>query len=290
MKAAIDIGTNTLRLLIGEVKGDGVKVGRQFVEETRLGTGIEGKRLLVEAMERTLAALVGFQEICRSFGVTDVGVVATSAVRDAANRADFVRMVDQATGWQVAVLSGTEEANLAYRGAISALPVKSGTPVVIDIGGGSTEVIFSRSGQVCADSANVGAVRLTENMLTDDLLKKELEPAIRGVNDLSGSVSLIGVGGTITTAAAVFYSVESYTREAVHGRMILLSEIKNLRSQLQGITLEERKQLVGMTPGRVDIIIPGLTILITALDLLGVNRIWVSDAGILDGVLLNLSC
>lgn len=288
MKAAIDIGTNTLRLLVGEEESGRVKVWRQFVEETRLGTGIEGKRLLVEAMKRALAALIGFQEICCSFGVKDVGVVATSAVRDAVNGTDFVHMVYQATGWQVTVLSGTEEANIAYRGAVSALPLESGTPVVIDIGGGSTEVIFSRFGQVCANSVNVGAVRLAENMLTDDLLKKELEPVIRGVNNLNSSISPIGVGGTITTAAAVFYSVESYTREAVHGRVILLSEIRNLRSRLQGMTLEERKQLAGMTPGRADIIIPGLTILITVLDLLSVNRIWVSDAGILDGVLLNL--
>jgi len=287
MKAVIDIGTNTIRMLIGEVGKEGnVKVHAQFIAEPRLGVGITKGRLMPEAVERTIKALDEFKRITRDYEIKEVIVAATSAVRDAMNKTEFVDEVYHEIGWQVQVISGEKEAELSYNGAASVLlPV--GLPVVIDIGGGSTEVIFAQGGQVKGISVNVGAVRLLETAWSKEELDRKILPLIQELINLDEKISLIAVGGTATTAAAIHYGITEYSRGAIQGKFLTLESIKRLKVQLCEMPLEERKKIIGLSPKRADIIVPGLEILVRIIELLGEQGITVSDAGILDGLLLS---
>jgi len=286
MIAAIDIGTNSIRMLLGTCRGRQVDVHRQFVRETRLGQDMAGRILLPEAISRTLAALKDFQEIIRREGTGQPRVIATSAVRDALNREDFCRQVTGETGWPVQVLSGQEEALLSYRGALSLEPLPPGQPVVIDIGGGSTEVICAADGPVVGRSVNIGAVRLLEKPLTESELQAILTPAIAGIPHPRQEICPIGVGGTATTAAAIRFGIREYSRQAVQGKILTLAELTEMRQQLAAMSPAERLQVVGLPAKRVDIIVPGLVILTTLLQMLGAGQMMISDAGILDGVLM----
>jgi len=286
MKAVVDIGTNTLRMLIGTVLDKKIQVAAQYVAETRLGKGIGERRLAPEAINRSLEALECFQAKAHGFGVDEVIIVATSAVRDAENGKEFAEKVLKRTGWPVRVLSGEEEARLSFRGAVAAYPDSEHRPIVIDIGGGSTEIIYQQGDKIFASSVNVGTVRLLETMESMEKLKHKFSSVTESITGVAGSIQAVGVGGTVTTAAAVIYQVDHYTREEVHGKSLSLEEITCLKNRLAQMPFSERKTVLGLSPKRADIIIPGLTILIVLLDLLGQDRIWVSDAGLLDGLLL----
>ncbi len=286
MKAAIDIGTNTVRMMIGSVKDGKVTVKEQYLKETRLGSGIIKGSLIPRAIDRTLKELEQFFKITRDYEIEDVTVVATSAVRDALNGRDFAEKVRDITGWQVNILSGEEEARFSYDGALSAVSLLSGFPIVIDIGGGSTEIIYETDGKVKATSINIGAVRLGEMPLSLPELQKIIFPAVKKIAEEKQLYSIIGVGGTVTTAAAIEYGIEKYSRQAVDGKNLSLKKINDLKIKLDQMSLEERKKVPGLMPQRADIIIPGLNILIAFLELVGINDIAVSDAGILDGLLL----
>ncbi|MGI6065097.1 MAG: hypothetical protein ACOYI2_01235 [Bacillota bacterium] len=287
-KAAVDIGTNSIRMLIGVQNEGKVKVINQMVEETRLGAGIVGKKLLPESIERTIQVLIKYRQVADNYGVSDVCVIATSAVRDAVNQNEFCQKVYCATGWNVRVLSGEEEAVFAFQGAVSSLSLVSGTPVVVDIGGGSTEIIFSTEQGVKGYSVNIGAVRLKENSLTVQELKELLFSSVGGLIGKGEKLSVIGVGGTATTAAAIYYGVRKYTRKSIQGKMLFLKDLENMKEDLDNMSLEEKGKVVGLPPKRADIISPGLQILISVLRLLGADRVIISDAGILDGVILSV--
>ncbi|MGI6685110.1 MAG: Ppx/GppA family phosphatase [Bacillota bacterium] len=285
MKAAIDIGTNTIRMLVGEVEEGRVKVHRQFLAEPRLGVGITKGILTKEAIERTVKALGELKKVTEDYKLQEVLIVATSAVRDAANKEDFLDEVFQKTGWQVKIITGDEEAFLSYTGALSSLPEIYGVPVIVDIGGGSTEVIFQREGQIKTVSVNVGAVRLCEAGWPHEELNRNLSPLFQEIH-LKDKISLVAVGGTATTAATIHFGIKKYCRKAVHGRSIAYEDLVGLKDQLAAMTITERRKVVGLTPKRADIIIPGLEILISILERLGESRVLISDAGILDGILL----
>lgn len=286
VKAVVDIGTNTVRMLIGEVKGGKVSVHGQFIAEPRLGVGITRQCLTPQGMERTMEALDDFKRTVRNYFVEDVTVVATSAVRDAINGKDFTEEVFRKIGWQVEILSGAAEAELSYAGAIASVKLPDGLPVVVDIGGGSTEVIFSRGGRVQGASVNVGAVRLSETAWSAEQLTQNLFPALQGLIHMQEKISLVAVGGTATTAAAIQYGITRYSREAVQGKGLSRQDIKRLKDDLAQMPADQRKKVIGLTPKRADIIVPGLRILVSILDQLGADGITVSDAGILDGLLL----
>lgn len=286
MKAAIDIGTNSLRMLVGIPAGGQISVTAQYVEETRLGENIAGKKLLPAAIRRTIQCLVDFQEILQKLSVDPPVVIATSAVRDAGNRDEFCELVRQKTGWQVDVLSGEREAYYSFAGALSVVPSSSDLPVVIDIGGGSTEVIFPSLQGVKGKSVNLGAVRLKETEYSNEELAILLEPAIAEIRDLKKCLSPVGVGGTVTTAAAVHYQITDYSREAIQGRVLSLGALEEMKEVLGRMNVAERSRVTGLPAKRGDIIVPGLRILITLLKMLGAGEITASDAGILDGLLL----
>ncbi|MGI6711944.1 MAG: Ppx/GppA family phosphatase [Bacillota bacterium] len=288
MRAAIDIGTNSLRLLVGTRDQDQGKVCvvEQIVQETRLGTGIKKRILNPEAINRTIDALKYFQHILlQNYGIREGAIVATSAVRDAENKEEFINRVFDSTGWRVRVLSGEEEAKLSYYGALSAIPFFHGVPVVIDIGGGSTEIIFRCLEGIQTVSINIGAVRLAEKMHPADYLRKIISAGLERM-DIPYESSFVGVGGTVTTAAAISFFVQEYSREAIHGRILSLEGIREIKNKLAKMTLSERERVIGLTAKRADIIVPGLTILIIVMEMLGAGKIWVSDAGLLDGLIL----
>lgn len=286
MKGAIDIGTNTMRLLIGEIVSGKIQVKKQLIAEPRLGAGISKGEINKDAMLRGVKVLEEFQKITREFQVQKVSIVGTSALRDAKNKEKFLAKVLQRTGWRVEIISGEEEAALSYAGAVSALPTMSEIPVVIDIGGGSTEAIYQKSGQVQAISVNVGAVRYLEAGWSPKKLQKALTPLLAELIPLKEQMTLVAVGGTATTGAAIYLGMGEYSREGIQGQVISLENLCQLKDQLRGMTFAERVKVKGLSPQRADIIIPGLEILINIIKNLKKTEISISDAGLLDGIIL----
>lgn len=299
MQAAIDIGSNTVRLLIGEVAAGRVQVHSQALLTTRLGNTKVGERLSVEGRQKTIDALQQFAEQLRQAGVEQPPVVAaTSAVREAADGADFQQEVQQKLGWQLQILSGAEEAACSFAGAASVLEPKPGPAerlgsgraleqvAVIDVGGGSTELICQQpGGRILGKSVRVGAVRLFNDEARPEDLPQLLAQLVPE-NGLGQVKHFISVGGTITLVAALLENIAEYRREAVSGRAVSRAEIVALRELLAPLSPAARLQRYPMLLGREDIIIAGLTIYLALADLLGAAEFVASDAGLLDGLLL----
>ncbi len=291
--AAIDIGTNSVRLLIARLAGRQLQADLRAMRMSRLGAGIaRGEGLQPQAVARTLQALKEFAGLLRSHGVRKVRAVATSAVREAPNRAFFIGRVQEEAGLTVEVISGEEEAYLSYLGACSALPGVR-RAVVVDIGGGSTEFTFPRrrhpagpSGALASLSIPIGAVRLTEHPQLLSEILAELKEVLDEIKP-AGSGSLIGVGGTITTMAAVHQKLPVYLPERVQGYKLPRSAVERILFCLAAKNNEEREQVAGLQPERSDIIVAGATILWAILGYLQSASITVSEADILDGIILN---
>ena len=295
MQAAIDIGSNTVRLLIGEVVAGSVKVHSQALLTTRLGNTRVGESLSSEGRAKTIEALRQFKQQIAAAGVTQPPVVAaTSAVREASDGADFQQEIWQQLGWQLQILSGDVEAACSYTGAASVLKqlagAEDGQPVIIDVGGGSTELISRQpDGTISGKSVKVGAVRLFNGEVAQEGLRPMLAdlltvlPALPAVDR---PYRFVSVGGTITLVAALLAGIEVYDRSAVSGRRVSRAEIERLCADLQPLTPAERLQKYPLLQGREDIILAGLNIYLTLADLLGAAEFIASDAGLLDGLLL----
>jgi exopolyphosphatase/guanosine-5'-triphosphate,3'-diphosphate pyrophosphatase len=287
--AAIDIGTNSVRLLIARLHNRTLKPELRTLRMCRLGEGMtRGEGLRPQAIARTLQSLQEFSGLLRLHGVHQVRTVATSAAREAPNAALFVEQVRLQTGLMVEVISGEEEAYLSFLGACQSLPgVKQGT--VVDIGGGSTEITFpSAAGQPDAQTSRsipLGAVRLTEHPLLLSEIILKLKPALEDLQT-RGPIPLIGAGGTITTLAAVDQALAVYDPERVHGYRLPRAAVERILFFLATKTNQERKQISGLQPERSDIIVAGTTILWAILGILKAEQITVSEADLLDGIIL----
>lgn len=283
--AAIDIGTNSTRLLVAERSGDGLKALEAKLITTRLGEGIGGGALLPGAMERTAEAVGHFHQTALRLGAERVVAAATSAVRDASNQVEFLDMVKQRAGLPVRVLSGEEEAAMSYRGVLSGLAVEPRSTVVADVGGGSTEFIWMEGERLRLASVNVGAVRMTEAGLDEDEVAAGLIPALEEV--LRAQVkNLVGVGGTVTTLAAIDQGLTLYDPERVHGYCLTAGKVDDILKMLAGMDVEERKQVPGLQRERADVIVAGVAIVKTIMGCLGLDRMRVSECDILYGLLL----
>lgn len=283
--AVIDIGTNSTRLLVADKAGSGLKVVETGLIITRLGEGVGSGMLLPQAMERTAGAVEMFRERAAGLGARRVAATATSAARDAVNRNEFLELVRSRAGLQVRVLSGEEEACLSYLGVAAGLDIEPDTTMVIDIGGGSTELIWKSENQLRLSSVNVGAVRLTESGYTESQVFDELQPVLDAARGSSVRF-LVGVGGTITTLAAIDLKLAAYDRDRVHGYSMPAFRIKQILSELQAMGLEERKKLQGLPPGRADIIVAGAAIVKVIMDGTGIDKLVVSEYDILYGLAL----
>lgn len=300
-RAAVDSGTNSTRLLV--VDADGDEVTRRSVI-TRLGAGVDANgRLDDGALERTLAVIREYRDVWREAGVdpADVRVAATSAVRDAVDRDRYFDAVVEETGVRAEVLSGDEEARLSFAGAAGAVEV-DGPVLVVDVGGGSTELIVGDAdGRLqAAHSMQVGAVRVTERCLPGDpptvaeveaarsMIAEELEAAENalaiGGGALSRVRSVVGVAGTVTTLAAVHADAASPDDPSLHGHRIPVAAVSTLVDGLLAMTVEERAALPAMPAGRADVIAGGALVLEAVLRRAGVDRLVVSRADILDGL------
>lgn len=294
MQATIDIGTNSVRLFVAEQKSLGYKTVLTQVIVTRLGQDVDQTGILSQpAIERTLAALCKYQAVLQDYQVDKIMVVATSAVRDAQNRSDFLAQVVTKTGWHVQVLSGAQEAQASFAGAVQALKDTGCTlnqhVVVVDIGGGSTELIYGLADGtiIFGDSAQVGGVRMTESCLDMPAMTQVITTRLSAlVNSwqIKAPFTLVGVGGTITTLAALEQRLAKYDRNLITGFTLHKEQVVGWLEQLTEMGLAQRSLLPGMTPGREDIIVAGIVICQKVMDITGKDKLLVSDGDLLQGI------
>lgn len=284
-KAIVDIGTNSTRLLVSEVEAGVVRIVHTGLITTRLGEGI-GKQpvLLRGAVDRTIGALVKFKEEIDQFEPVVVLAAATSAVRDAANRDDFLAEVKARVGWEIKVLSGAEEARMSFLGVVRGLKSDIPNPVVIDIGGGSTEFIWAGPEAAEFRSLRVGAVRMAESGSgLDDIT--DLMAEVIDIIKKAGLKSIVGVGGTVTTLAAIDQRLEVYDPELVHGYFLSRQRVAAILEMLEKMSPDQRKGVSGLQPERADIIVAGTRIVRAIIEGLDGNGITVSETDIMYGLL-----
>lgn len=301
MKAAIDIGTNTVLLLIAEVEGKEIITMHEEQRIPRLGRGVDEDRVINEqAVNRLLQALEDYKVLLNEQypEVNEVIVTATSAVRDAQNRDDILRQVKKKTGFEVRLLSGKEEAEWTLIGALSVLSESyRDEAVILDIGGGSTEIAYSRKNELLdSHSFDMGSVRFTERFLKHDPpLPDEINRCRRELENFyaskpfhfTDSVKAVGVAGTCTTLAAVLSGMKSYSAEKINGYVIelpaLMNFIENYSKQPHTVMLKQNPQLL---EGRSDIFLAGLLILKGFMKFYHFNSITVSTGGIRHGAII----
>lgn len=287
--AAIDIGTNSVLLLIAEARPDGAVPLVERATITRLGQGVDKtRRLAPEAMERTLACLERYAEELRAFAPEETFVVGTSAMRDAEGGADFRERAAAILGVTPGVASGDEEAELTFIGALSGLSVR-GEVLVFDVGGGSTEIITGEAFGAPRDkiSLDIGSVRLTERHVHSDppsvedieRVREDVRSALRGV-PFQPSGQVVGVAGTVTTLAAFARQIVPYDGGRVHGLALPASEVERAARELASLTLEQRRGSPAIDPKRADVIVAGAVLVDELLRFCGAQTMIVSDRGV----------
>ncbi|WP_165949495.1 Ppx/GppA phosphatase family protein [Kribbella turkmenica] len=297
--AAVDCGTNSIRLLIADlIDGELREVDRRMTI-VRLGQGVDASGAFApEALERVFAASADFAEAISAAGATRVRFVATSAARDVGNRDEFFAGIRERFGVEPDIISGAEEAELSFRGATQALGIP-GPYLVADIGGGSTELVLGDAvGVRAAESLDIGSVRLTERHVTSDpTAPDELAAISKDVDALLDTTTvpigqaraLVGVAGTVTTVAAVALRLPEYDRTQVHHARIRGPVLRDTTDWLTNSTRAERSAVRSIHPGRVDVIGAGALILQRLYDRMAVEEVLVSEHDILDGVALSLA-
>jgi exopolyphosphatase/guanosine-5'-triphosphate,3'-diphosphate pyrophosphatase len=299
--AAIDCGTNSTRLLVADSRGRSIE---RVMRITRLGQGVDAtRRLSSEAMSRTLDVLSEFRRTMDGLGVKKGRLVATSAVRDAVNGDQFLRDAAEVTGLPAELLSGDEEGRIAYAGAVTGLPPAAGDDVVVDIGGGSTELVLARHGRISAVSLDLGCVRLTERYLSSDppgtadmaiasgVIEAELDRAcgtVPGLTELAPSSRLIGLAGTVATLSILQQGLLVYERAQVHHSILSRRAVDQWLEILAGESASERGLRAGIDFGRQDVIVGGVLELSTVMHRFGFDECLVSESDILDGLIGSL--
>jgi exopolyphosphatase/guanosine-5'-triphosphate,3'-diphosphate pyrophosphatase len=306
--ASIDIGSNTLRLLIAEIKDNRICDILYKRTITRLGTGIDQTgRLSDTSSDSSLAVLKEFSSLISSYRVQHVRTVATSALREASDADIFIQRVRAETGITIEVISGEKEAELTLRGILLSLPpppTSTQSFLIVDMGGGSTEWIFYKNNRCLhKGSMPIGVIKLygkcikTDPISQSDIseLNNEIVPHVQALSkkiarsSIDPQTRLIGTAGTFTTLAAIDLELDTYSREKIHLHRLSLSTLYKMRDNLFSLTLEERKIVRGLEPERADLIIPGIQFTIKLMDLLQFHELIISDYGLLEGVLLDIT-
>jgi exopolyphosphatase/guanosine-5'-triphosphate,3'-diphosphate pyrophosphatase len=299
--AAIDCGTNSTRLLITDEDGRSLV---RLMRITRLGEGVDASRKLAsEAIERTVLVLREFRTVMDQHRIIRARMVATSAVRDALNGEEFLQAASRVTGIDAELLAGDEEGSLAYAGATMDVPPAAGDDVVVDIGGGSTELVVEHAGRIQAISLDLGCVRLTERNLRHDppsseeverarrVIAGELDRAQRSVGalgNLGAGSRLIGLAGTVSTLAALEQHLADYDRERIHHFVLTEEAVTRWCDLLLQETSAARSKRPGMVAGREDVIAGGALVLREVMGRFGFDQCLVSEADILDGIAASL--
>jgi exopolyphosphatase/guanosine-5'-triphosphate,3'-diphosphate pyrophosphatase len=295
----VDVGTNSVRVLVADGDGMTIRDVERHLTITRLGEGVDHDRLLgAEPLRRTVAAIAGYVELCRARGAESIRIIATSAVRDAGNRDGFIDAVRRATGLEPVILTGDQEARLGFLGATIDIG-EPGPYLVVDIGGGSTELVRGTTEAERFISLDIGSVRLTERHIHNDPPKpdeleaaaadadSELEHAARALGEERAN-TMLGLAGTITTVAAIALGLKGYDRDAIHHSHLTLDKIGDVRARLAAMTSEERRALPAMPHGREDVILAGVVILERVMRRFSFDACLVSETDILDGVALDV--
>ncbi len=298
--AAIDCGTNAIRLLIATVDGNKVSDRLREMRTVRLGEGVDTTgEFSNAALERTFAACREYAELLMQYEVKELRFIATSASRDVSNRDAFIVGVKETLGVEPEVISGDQEAELSYRGALSGLHVQ-GPVLVADIGGGSTEFVTSLpNGSLVSKSLNIGCVRMTERHLhSDPPTQQEIETAISDIDNqielihrtisINSETTFIGLAGSVTTLAAMAMGLVEYDANKIHGTVLTRGQVEAATDELLHMTRKQRAELGFMHPGRVDVIGGGALVLKESMRILGFNQVLVSERDLLDGVVLSL--
>ncbi|MBA3338323.1 MAG: Ppx/GppA family phosphatase [Geodermatophilaceae bacterium] len=304
--AAIDCGTNSLRLLITDlVPGRPPAQVLRRMEIVRLGAGVDKTGALApEAIKRTRLVLAEYSQQIADLGAERVRMVATSATRDARNRGDFEAMVIDLLGQPAEVISGSEEAALSFLGATASLPILAQPPtapyLVVDIGGGSTEFVLGEETVTDSLSVDIGCVRLTERHLVSDpprpdeigAAEADIRLALTTVAasvPIQAPISLIGLAGSVTTVAAVALRLSAYDPQVIHHCRISVGDVRSTTAELLTMTRTQRAALPVMHPGRVDVIGAGALILRVVMDVWAIDSLLVSEHDILDGIATSLA-
>jgi exopolyphosphatase/guanosine-5'-triphosphate,3'-diphosphate pyrophosphatase len=299
--AAIDCGTNSIRLLIADIDGNNFREVVRDMEIVRLGQGVdETGQFHPDAIARTLAAVDKFAAEIAKRGVEKIRFCATSATRDATNRHLFVDGVRDRLGIELEVISGDEEAALSFAGAIKDLDPSNGPFLVVDIGGGSTEFVFGTSTVEAARSVNIGCVRMTERHFASDpatvqqieSARTDIQAAIAqaaAVVPITQAKTLVAVAGTATTVAAAALNLPEYDRYAIHLSRISAQQTHDAATMFATSTREQRLALGYMHPGRVDVIAAGSLVLSEIMKATGATEFVASESDILDGMAFSLA-
>jgi exopolyphosphatase / guanosine-5'-triphosphate,3'-diphosphate pyrophosphatase len=296
--AAIDVGTNSTRLLVAEEEPGGFRPLERRMTITRLGEGVDRRRVLgSEALQRTFATIADYAATCGEYGVQHLRVTGTSAVRDAHNRNEFFDGVRKLTGQDPEMLSGEEEARASFLGALSDL--EPGPSLIVDIGGGSTELIYGTDRPEALLSMDIGCVRMYEKHLVSDppaeaevaSLRAEVDGVIGDAKprlNVPSGARLIGVAGTVTQLATLKAGVPVYDPDITHHSVMTHGDVRRLARRLTSLPYDGRRRLRGMDPGRADVIVAGANILLATMEAFDAPEVLVSERDILDGLVLQM--
>lgn len=284
--AAIDMGTNSCRLLIAQYIDGKLETAYRHTRSNRLGEGLSLTGKINEvAMQRTVHCLEEYKMIMAEKGVDVFHAIATSAVRQADNQEEFIQFLMAKCAITPEVISGQREAELSYAGVISDWN-ENNNPLVVDLGGGSTEIIWNAE-KIFSTSLPIGAVRATEALMSAGDIA-EIISVLGGYKEQLAKYPLVLVGGTVTSLAAVKLALEVYDSAKVHGQKLTRSEIADIYNLLATVPLRLRQRLPGLQPERADIIVKGTMIVLLIMDFLGKEEITVSENDILAGVIEEL--
>ncbi|OPJ55092.1 Ppx/GppA phosphatase family protein [Alkalithermobacter paradoxus] len=299
---AIDIGTNSMRLLIAEYVEGKFFDRQKYINTTRIGQGVdENGYISKDAIDRNIDALKEFVNIAKEEKCERIWAIGTSALRDSKNKDEFLDRAYKEANIKVEVITGEEEANLGFIGTIKGINEDKDI-LVLDIGGGSTEFIFgdSKEGIKFLKSEDVGALRMTEKFLKIDpidkrelhnlnnYIDKTINNTIKHINEMNIS-RLIGIGGTITSLSAINIELETYDMNKIHNSKLTISDIQRILNKLTKLTIDEKKKLKGLQPKRADIITAGTCILMSIMEGLNIQEITISEYDNLEGLICQKS-
>lgn len=296
---AIDIGTNSMRLLIADYNDNKIENRKKYINTTRIGQGVDQDGYITnEALERNLKALKEFSDKCNEEKCEKVYCMGTSALRDSKNGQDFINEAKKLTNIDVKIICGEEESNLGFMGVLEGTEGdKKEDILVIDIGGGSTEfVVGNEDGIKFCKSENVGALRMTEKFITTDPISDEefssmtnfiedtISSTINKIETMNIS-KLVGIGGAITSLSAMNQQLEVYSMEKVHNSVVTKKDLEKILQNLKIMTLNDKKALKGLQPKRADIITAGVKILHIVMEKLEIEKIMISEYDNLEGLM-----
>ncbi|MCG8541337.1 MAG: Ppx/GppA family phosphatase [Clostridia bacterium] len=292
----IDIGTNSIRMLVARLEEGYITDSIKNIETTRIGEGVDKTKLLSpQAIDRSIAALKKFKHEAINKGITNIRAIATSAVRDAENRSEFLERVRNELNIDIEVISGKKEAELGFMGVVRGIDKKLEELLVIDIGGGSTEFILGdNAGIKYLKSIDIGAVRMTDkHIFTDPATDFEMYNLNDDINTMIGEViedikkfeikEVAGIGGTVTSLGSIAQGLEVYDRNKVHNYELSIEQINGMVNRFKNLNNTDRKRIKGLQPKRADIILAGSKILYGILTALDIKKIRISEYDNLEG-------